>query len=59
VLKDENVARRFWLIPFRDMLGFAVWVAGLFGNTVEWRGQRLQLRSDGKITLARTQRPKE
>ncbi|HKE22931.1 MAG TPA: bacteriohopanetetrol glucosamine biosynthesis glycosyltransferase HpnI [Bryobacteraceae bacterium] len=59
VLEDENVVRRCWLIPFRDMLGFAVWVAGLFGNTVEWRGQRLQLRSDGKITPAKAQRPQE
>jgi hypothetical protein len=27
----------------------AVWLAGLFGNTVEWRGTKLQLRSDGRI----------
>jgi hypothetical protein len=36
-------------MPFRDLFGFAVWVAGLFGEEVEWRGQRLRLRRDGRI----------
>lgn len=49
VLGDRNAARRCWLIPFRDLLGFAVWAAGLAGNTVEWRGKRLRLRRDGRI----------
>jgi len=52
VLQDRNVARRFWLIPFRDLLGVAVWAAGLFGNTVQWRGRKLRLRADGKIGSA-------
>jgi len=49
VLGERNAARRCWLIPFRDLLGFAVWAAGLFGSTVEWRGKRLRLRRDGRI----------
>jgi ceramide glucosyltransferase len=49
ILRDPHVARRFYLIPFRDLWGFAIWCCGLFGNTVEWRGQRLRLTSDGKI----------
>jgi len=39
-----------WL-PLRDAFGTSVWLAGLFGNHVEWRGQRLKLRRDGRITL--------
>ncbi len=39
-----------WL-PLRDAFGTAVWLAGLFGSHVEWRGQRLKLRRDGRITL--------
>ncbi len=39
----------WWLMPVRDLWGFAVWCAGLFGSTVEWRNQRLHLRPDGRI----------
>ncbi len=49
VLGNRIVARCFWLIPLRDLWGVAVWVCGLFGNTVEWRGQRLRLTRDGRI----------
>ena len=37
-----------WM-PARDLWGFAVWCAGLFGSTVEWRTQKLKLRPDGRI----------
>jgi ceramide glucosyltransferase len=49
ILKDRNVLKDSWLIPLRDLFGFAVWVAGLFGNTVDWRDRRLRLRPDGRI----------
>lgn len=49
VLKDRQVARHFYLIPLRDLWGFAIWVCGLFNNTVEWRGEKLTLTRDGKI----------
>jgi ceramide glucosyltransferase len=39
-------------IPLRDLFGFAVWLAGLFGSEVEWRGTRFRLHSDGRITPA-------
>lgn len=41
----------WWWLPLRDAFGTAVWVAGLFGGYVEWRGQRLKLRSDGRIAV--------
>jgi hypothetical protein len=28
-----------------------VWVAGLSGDTVDWRGQKLRLSADGKVTF--------
>jgi len=49
ILKDRNVLRDFWLMPLRDLFGFAVWVAGLFGHTVQWRDRELRLRADGRI----------
>ena len=48
-LGDRKVLRDFWLIPLRDLFGFAVWAAGIFGDTVEWRGRELKLRPDGRI----------
>jgi len=49
ILKDAAVWRQALLIPLRDLWGFAVWAGGLFGDSVEWRGQRLRLRPDGRI----------
>ncbi len=37
-------------VPFRDLFGFVVWATGMVGNTVDWRGIRFRLRSDGRIT---------
>jgi ceramide glucosyltransferase len=52
VLGDRNVLRRWYLIPVRDLAGFAVWLCGLFGSTVMWRGQRLRLQHDGRLRPA-------
>jgi ceramide glucosyltransferase len=49
VLGDRDTARLWFLIPFRDLWGFGVWVAGLAGSTVEWRGIRLRLNREGRI----------
>jgi len=42
---------RSWLVPVKDLLQTVIWLLAFMGNRVEWRGQRLRLRSDG--TLAR------
>jgi ceramide glucosyltransferase len=49
VLGSRDAARLFWLMPLRDLWGFAVWLWGLAGDTVEWRGERLRLGRDGRI----------
>ncbi len=44
------LTRRSWfLIPARDWFGTAIWIAGLFGDTVDWRGTKLKLRPDEHI----------
>lgn len=48
-LRSPVAARWFFLAPLWDLWAFAVWLAGLAGNTVEWRGMRLRLRRDGRI----------
>jgi len=40
---------RLALVPLRDLFGFAVWCAGLFGSTVEWRGLLFTLQRDGRL----------
>jgi len=50
ILHDRPAVTRFWMMPLRDLFGFAVWLAGLAGNRVDWRGRRLRLRRDGRIT---------
>ena len=48
-LEDSNVLWLMGLVPFRDLWGAAIWVNGLWGNTVEWGGRTLRLREDGRI----------
>ena len=35
-LKDETLARKWWLVPLRDAIHFAVWLAGFTSNRVKW-----------------------
>lgn len=38
-LDDVEVLRKWWLLPVRDALGFAVWFGALFMNRIHWRGR--------------------
>ena len=49
VLKDGRLVGQLWLLPARDLIAVAVWVASFAGHTVTWRGDRFQLRN-GKLT---------
>jgi len=49
VLRSRAALRDLWLVPLRDLWGVSVWVAALFGDTVEWRGKRLRLDRQGRI----------
>jgi ceramide glucosyltransferase len=53
VLRSRDVLKLWLLIPLRDLFGIAVWCAGLFGRTVEWRGRVLRLDSQGRIQQLR------
>lgn len=49
VLSDPLCRRLWWTVPLQDLLSFAFWFAGLFGNTVVWRDRRYRLLRDGRF----------
>jgi ceramide glucosyltransferase len=59
----QNLQRRFmqsrdniaplWLVPVKDLLQAVVWLGAFIGNTVEWRGQRMELRRDGTLVAGK------
>src|SRR5271165_5733371 len=48
VLEDPCLLRDLWLLPVRDFVALAVWVASFAGNEIEWRGLKFRVR-DGKL----------
>lgn len=42
---------RWLLLPVQDLLSFAFWIAGFFGNTIHWRGRDYELLRDGRFVL--------
>jgi ceramide glucosyltransferase len=51
VLGDHYVLPNLWLLPLRDVIGMATWVAGFAGNTIVWRGERFEVKN-GKLSAA-------
>jgi ceramide glucosyltransferase len=48
---DPEVRRAILWLPVRDILSGVVWLAGLFGRHVMWRGERFRLHPDGSMAL--------
>jgi ceramide glucosyltransferase len=46
-------ANSYWLLPFRDVMSFAVYAVSFFGATVTWRGHRYRILSDGSLAQDR------
>jgi ceramide glucosyltransferase len=44
---------KLWLLPLRDALSFAVFVASFFGRTVFWRDQAFRVEASGRMTVDR------
>ncbi|WEJ99573.1 MAG: bacteriohopanetetrol glucosamine biosynthesis glycosyltransferase HpnI [Candidatus Sphingomonas phytovorans] len=40
----------WWLLPMRDCLTVAIFVASFFVASVDWRGQRLKMEDDGRVS---------
>jgi len=48
---------KLWLLPVRDTLSFAVFVASFFGRTVFWRGRLFQVEPSGRMSVDGDQAP--
>lgn len=51
VLQDEEAVEGLWLLPLRDLIAVAVWIASFTGHTVTWRGDRFQLKNGRLIRI--------
>jgi ceramide glucosyltransferase len=51
VLDDGRLLGSLWLLPVRDLVAVAVWIASFAGHTVTWRGDRFELRKGRLIRL--------
>jgi ceramide glucosyltransferase len=49
VLQDSQLLKHLWLLPVRDLVAVAVWIASFAGHTVTWRGDRFELKN-GRLT---------
>jgi ceramide glucosyltransferase len=45
----RNLVSPFWVVPVKDFLQAAIWVAAFLGDTVEWRGRKMRVRMDGSL----------
>jgi ceramide glucosyltransferase len=47
-LQDNKVVRSLWPLPIRDILAVVVWIGGLVGKKIVWRGEEFYL-EHGKL----------
>jgi ceramide glucosyltransferase len=51
VLKDRQLVHQLWLLPLRDLIAVAIWIASFWGHTVTWRGDRFELRKGRLVRI--------
>jgi ceramide glucosyltransferase len=49
---DDVLRRKLWLVPLRDAIYFAVWLAGFTSNRIHWGGEEFVLREGKLISTA-------
>jgi ceramide glucosyltransferase len=49
---DEILRRKLWLVPFRDAIYAAVWLAGFASNRITWGGQEFTMERGQMVPVA-------
>ncbi len=50
-VRDDVLRRRLWLVPFRDAVHFAVWLASFASSRIQWGGEEFVMRQ-GQLVSA-------
>jgi ceramide glucosyltransferase len=53
---DPITRRSLWLVPVRDALNITIWIAGLFSNTISWRGSMFRVKEGLLMPLPEAKR---
>jgi ceramide glucosyltransferase len=48
-LRDETARRKWWMLPLRDLLQFAVWVGSFFSDQITWGNAQFELSRNGEM----------
>ena len=48
-LRDEAARRKWWLLPLRDLLQFAVWIGSFFSDRIVWGDAEFALSANGEM----------
>jgi ceramide glucosyltransferase len=48
-LRDKTTQRKWWLLPLRDLLQFAVWLGSFFSNRIIWGDAEFELSASGEM----------
>ncbi len=51
VIYLQDAVAKKWLVftPLRDLMSFGLWCYSFMGDTIEWRGRKLQMTKGGKL----------
>ncbi len=49
---DEVLRRKLWLVPLRDAIHFAVWLASMGSNRIRWGGEEFTMRKGQLVPAA-------
>jgi hypothetical protein len=50
-LQNETAKNNLILVLITDLINFIIWLLGLFGNEVKWKGQTFIVNQDNQLQL--------
>jgi ceramide glucosyltransferase len=56
-VRDEILRRKLWLVPLRDAIYFAVWLASFASNRISWGGEEYTMHAGRLVPLAGSEAP--